>query len=151
MAPREVAEDVEGSDGPTRVLAVAIDATDHPDLGQYHMRRLEGLGDDAIDDMMGELVRAGLAEWTQRPHTAPSGRRNVGLIRPTAAGRRRRQTATDEEHEAKSVRGRIKRATAAGTQLRRAIAESIRDWKTILGTAALVLLVLVAVRGCLGL
>ena len=35
MTPRQVAEDIDGSDDLTRVLAAAIDAADHPELGTH--------------------------------------------------------------------------------------------------------------------
>lgn len=63
MTPREVAENVEGSDGMTRVLAAAIDAADRR-LSEYHVYELVAdLGHDEIDDLMEELVLHGLAIW----------------------------------------------------------------------------------------
>ena len=144
MTPRQVAENVEGSDGRTRVLAAAIDAADQQ-VSEYHMHRLVAdLGDDQIDDMMDELVRARLAAWTRRPLRLLD-ERSPGVIRPTAKGRRLVQDAINEEHQAKSVRGR---AAAAARFVQRA-AGFVTDVKTVVLAVLVLLAVVVAlIRGC---
>lgn len=145
MTPREVAEDVDGSDGPTRVLAAAIDAADHR-RRLYDMRRPVGdLGNDQIDDLMEELVLHGFAKWIREPNTLPSGRRDFGLIRPTAPGRRLLQTAIDQDQEAKSVRGR---AAATARFVQRAVG-FVTDLRAIgVVVIAVLALVVVLIRGC---
>ena len=145
--PREVAEDVDGSDGLARVLAAAIDAADHK-RGLYDMRRpVADLGNDQIDELMEELVLRGFAKWIREPKTLPSGRCDFGLIRPTAAGRRLLQTAINEEHEAKSVRGRIKRYGGAVVRGVRHTAGFVTDLRAI-GVVVLAVLALAFSRGC---
>lgn len=145
MTPREVAEDIDGSDGLTRVLAAAIDATDHK-RGLYDMRQpVADLGYDEIDDLMGELVAGGAAVWTQRPSTAPSGRRDPGLIRPTAAGRRRLQAAIEKEQEAKSVRGRAA-VTARFVQRAAGFATDVKT--VVLAALAVVAGAVAIIQGC---
>ena len=149
MTPRQVAEDVEGSGGRTRVLAAAIDATDHQ-RNEYHIYELVAdLGDDQIDDLMEDLVFRGLAAWKQRPLTALGGERSLGWIRPTEKGRSLLQTAIDEEEEAKSVRARIKRYGRTVVRGVRQTAGFLKDIRTIIGAVlAVVAGVVVLIRGC---
>jgi len=163
VTAREVAEDVEYLPS-LRVLAAAVEVVDHPDLGSHDMRRLVvDLGDDQIDrEMVYLVVHYGQAEWIQEPNTAPSGRRNIGLIRPTAAGYREIRNAIDAGNEMNTVLGRIKyggmavldnldvkRRGAATVRSVHHAAGFVKDVTTIIGAVlAVVAGVVVFIRGC---